>query len=219
MKYHWTRWRAVAVVASAAFVLTGCATTEEPQNASPVPVASATPAPTGTEPVPTDDGPSTVAIPPVDGPHNDIDLMFVTDMIPHHRQAVEMAVMARTRAEDTRILDLAASIEQSQGDEITLMSGWLRSWGKKVPQPDQMHTAHGSGMLTHADMEDLKAAHGTKFDEMFVDMMIRHHEGAIEMAETTKENGKNPAVRALATNVVVIQAAEVAELTLIQVTL
>jgi uncharacterized protein (DUF305 family) len=149
----------------------------------------------------------------VNGPHNDTDVIFATDMIPHHRQAVEMAVMAQTRASDSRIKAIAARIEQSQGAEVTLMIGWLKAWGQPVPAPDQTNTAHGPGMMTRAEIDAFKAAEGKSFDGMFAEMMIRHHRGALQLADVTKSGGQNPAVRALATNVFIVQTAEVAELT------
>jgi len=107
--------------------------------------------------------------------------MFARDMVPHHRQAVEMATLAETRASDRRVKDLAARIRKAQDTEITTMAGWLTGWGQPVPPPDAGHTAHGPGMMNHADMEDLKAASGKAFDRMFCDLMIRHHQGALEM--------------------------------------
>ena len=216
------RTRAIPVIVAAvtAAALTACGTTDTPAstaNGDPTTVAtSAAPSTAASiEPTVATPAPSTLptgAIPPLKGPHNELDGMFATDMIPHHRQAVEMAVMARTRAGDPRIKALAGRIEQSQGAEITLMASWLKSWGEKVPPPDELHTSHGPGMMTHAEMEDLKAAKGAAFDRMFAEMMVRHHQGALEMADVTKTRGQNPSVRALATNVVITQTAEVAEL-------
>jgi uncharacterized protein (DUF305 family) len=138
--------------------------------------------------------------------------MFARDMIPHHRQAVEMATLAETRASDRRVKDLAGHVRKNQDAEVTMMAGWLTGWGESVPAPDAGHTAHGPGMMMHADMEDLKAANGAAFDRKFCDMMIRHHQGALEMAGVAKTEGQNPAVRALANEVVKTQTAEVAEL-------
>lgn len=206
--------RAVALVACAATPLAACSSTGTD-------VTAASSATTSVAASPTTTSPSTVAatssapvapIPPATGPHNEIDVMFPTDMIPHHRQAVEMAALAATKANDPRVKDLARRIGTAQDSEVTLMAGWLTTWGEPVPAPDQMHTAHGPGMMTHAEMEDLKDTKGLAFDRMFCDMMIRHHEGALQMAEVTSTRGQNPAVVALAKQVFAVQTAEVAEL-------
>jgi uncharacterized protein (DUF305 family) len=210
------RLRATIVAVAASTVLAACGGDPSSDAQAPVPshggVPSSLPAPSAT-PTPTVPAPT---IPPATGPHNELDVMFATDMIPHHRQAVEMAEMAQTRAKDPRIKDLARRIGQAQQAEVKLMSSWLRRWKQPVPPPDQMHTSHGPGMMTHAEMEDLKAAKGTAFDRMFCDMMIRHHDGALQMATITQENGKNRAVIALAKLVVDTQTAEVDELRSIQ---
>ncbi|HEX8629223.1 MAG TPA: DUF305 domain-containing protein, partial [Catenuloplanes sp.] len=146
------------------------------------------------------------------GPRNDLDEMFVTDMIPHHRQAVEMATLAVTRAGDARVKKLAARIGTAQDAEIKTMIGWLKGWRRPVPEPDKAHTAHGPGMMDHAEMEDLKAAKGKDFDRMFCEMMVRHHEGALQMADAVKSRGQNPAVRSMGAEVARTQKAEVTEL-------
>jgi uncharacterized protein (DUF305 family) len=212
----------VVLTVAAMSLLTACATSERPTSSDRGPVAtsaspatsaatSATASPVASAPRPT--SLPTVAVPALKGTHNDIDVMFATDMIPHHRQAVEMAVMARTQGDDPRIKAIADRIEHTQGTEVALMVGWLKAWGKKVPAPDQLHTAHGPGMVTHAEMEELKEAKGFLFDWTFADLMIRHHQGALEMADMTKKTGKNASVRALASNVVITQTAEIKELT------
>lgn len=189
----------------------GDARVPTPTSAAPTSAPTTAPSPTA-EATRTPQAPATVAIPPVKGPHNELDIMFSSDMIPHHRQAVEMGDLARTRATDPRIKVLAQRIATAQKAEINLMSGWLKAWGQQVPPPDEMHTSHGPGMMSHAEMEDLKAAKGAAFDRMFCQMMIRHHQGALEMAGATQKNGQNLAVKALATNVVSTQTAEVDEL-------
>jgi uncharacterized protein (DUF305 family) len=208
-----TRAVPVAVAAIVTAILAACGATDAPTAAGPASSAGAATSAAPTSAAATPSNLPTVAVPPAKGPHNDIDSVFSTDMLPHHRQAVEMAALARTRAADPRIKDIASRIEKAQGAEVTLMASWLKAWGEPVPAPDELHTAHGPGMMTHAEMEDLKGAEGAEFDRMFADMMIRHHQGALEMAGITKEQGQNPSVRALATNVVITQTAEVAELT------
>ncbi|HEX8630104.1 MAG TPA: DUF305 domain-containing protein [Catenuloplanes sp.] len=215
--------RRTSIVAAAALtglVLSACGDADTAAPASVAAPAAATTAPA----VETSSAPAVAPTPtpkaaaptragrPATGPHNDLDEMFATDMIPHHRQAVEMAMLAETRASDPRVKNLAARIGTTQDAEIKTMIAWLKGWRKPVPEPDKAHTAHGPGMMDHAEMEDLKAAKGTAFDRMFCEMMIRHHEGALQMATAVKTRGQNPAVRSMGAEVAKTQKAEVAEL-------
>ena len=142
---------------------------------------------------------------------NDADVTFATDMIPHHRQAVEMAKLAGTRAQSQKVKDLAMQIMNAQGPEIQTMSGWLTTWGKPVPEDMSGMDMSGSmpGMMSNADMEKLKSATGADFDRMFLTMMIAHHQGAIEMAKTEVANGMNADAIALAKQIEKAQAAEI----------
>lgn len=148
---------------------------------------------------------------------NDTDVTFAQMMIPHHEQAVEMAQLAEGRASDAEIKELATQIEKAQDPEIKTMKGWLESW-KQPTSPESMpgmdHGGHGNGdgMMSDADMEDLKAMKGTEFDKAFAEMMIEHHEGAITMAQEEQKNGKNADAKALADAIVKGQSAEVEQL-------
>ncbi|RZS36400.1 uncharacterized protein (DUF305 family) [Herbihabitans rhizosphaerae] len=140
---------------------------------------------------------------------NAADVKFAGEMIPHHAQAVEMADLAATRATD-RVKSLAAEIKKAQGPEIETMTGWLRSWNRPVPPVGGEHGGHGMpGMMTADDMVRLSAARGTAFDRLFLELMIRHHEGAVEMANTEKAQGVHPGARALADAVVRAQTTEI----------
>ncbi|RGC65364.1 hypothetical protein C5N14_28880 [Micromonospora sp. MW-13] len=145
---------------------------------------------------------------------NDADVMFAQMMIPHHRQAVEMADLAPARASDPELKNLALKIKAAQDPEIATMTGWLTAWGKPTAAPEghNMHGANPSGMPGMADDEQmnmLKATKGTEFDKMFAQMMIDHHKGAIEMAKTEQADGANPDAKALAAKIEADQAAEV----------
>jgi uncharacterized protein (DUF305 family) len=149
--------------------------------------------------------------------HNDADVAFAQGMIPHHQQAIEMAQLAGTRAEDPRVLDLASRIEAAQGPEIELMQSWLDTW--EVASDDTMAGMdHGGGDvsamggMTDAEMGSLEAATGAQFDTMFLEMMIRHHEGAVATAETEITDGQNVEAIALAEAIVAAQEAEIAEM-------
>ena len=70
------------------------------------------------------------------GGHNEADVTFALDMIPHHQQAIEMADLAESRAESQEVKDLATDIEAAQGPEIETLTGWLESWGEDVPDEE-----------------------------------------------------------------------------------
>lgn len=152
---------------------------------------------------------------------NDADVTFAQDMIPHHRQATEMAALAEGRTRNTEVLDLAAKITAAQGPEIKTMSAWLKSWDKKIPSDDgdMAGMDHGSssgmdmpGMMSDDDMASLTSASGNAFDKAFLKMMIAHHKGAIEMATTEESDGKYPHAVDLAKKIQKDQAGEITEM-------
>ncbi|WP_326549898.1 DUF305 domain-containing protein [Micromonospora sp. NBC_01813] len=147
---------------------------------------------------------------------NGTDVAFARDMIPHHRQAMEMADLAVDRAGSAEVRTLADQIRQAQDSEITQMAGWLTEWGQPLPSPGQ-HTGqdehHGMpGMMTGAEMAALAGAAGADFDRLFLDMMIRHHEGAVRMAGILRSDGVHPAVRQLAESIAASQQSEITEM-------
>ncbi len=147
---------------------------------------------------------------------NDADVTFAQQMIPHHEQAVEMATMAQERASSTEVKQLADKIEAAQGPEIDTMTGWLEDWGQEVSSDSEGGMDHSgsdmSGMMSDADMESLGTATGAEFDQMFLEMMIEHHTGAIEMAKTEQQDGENPDAIALAEKIEADQTAEIAQM-------
>ncbi|CAB4555062.1 unannotated protein [freshwater metagenome] len=150
---------------------------------------------------------------------NATDVGFAQGMIPHHAQAVEMADLALEKSTNADVLALAKQIKASQNPEIQTMSGWLQSWGQKVPSTDSMSggghdmTDMGGmmmdGMMTEADMEKLESSSGTAFDRLWMELMIQHHEGAVRMSEDELKDGKNLDVKALAQTIVTSQQAEI----------
>ncbi len=151
---------------------------------------------------------------------NDADVTFAQAMIPHHEQAVVMAGLAKTRASSPEVKQLAAEIEAAQAPEIETMSGWLESWGKD--KSDSSHDMggmdHGEvmddldmpGMMSDGELDQLGGANGAAFDRMFLTMMIAHHEGAIEMAQTEQQEGRYVDAIRLAVRIEKTQAAEIA---------
>ncbi|MFB8399212.1 DUF305 domain-containing protein [Streptomyces yangpuensis] len=198
------RRTAVVVSASAAaLVLAACGggdTTSE-HDGHAAPSASASPS-------------APASAPAGQGQHNAADAAFAKGMIPHHRQAVEMADLAPSRARSAEVKKLAEDIRKAQDPEIKTMSGWLTSWGEQVPAEGAMdHSAHGmAGMMTAEQMDKLKNASGAAFDTAFMELMIEHHEGAVAMAKTEQAQGAFPAAKTMAEAIITSQTAEIAQM-------
>jgi uncharacterized protein (DUF305 family) len=107
-------------------------------------------------------------------------------MIGHHAQALEMTALLATRSSSGDMRKLAQRIEVSQADEIKMMEDWLKSRGQRLPDP-HAHHAQGAalmpGMLTAEEMSRLAEAKGAAFDRLFLEFMIKHHEGALIMVK------------------------------------
>lgn len=140
------------------------------------------------------------------------DLMFAEMMIPHHEQAVEMSTLAETRSTNPEVLALAKQIKDAQQPEIEQMQGWLDASAKPSGEMDMGHMNHGmGGMLTPEQMDALKNASGAAFDNLYLEGMIEHHQGAIQMAHMIQDSA-NPEARALGDAIVKTQTAEIAQM-------
>ncbi|MBT2415672.1 DUF305 domain-containing protein [Streptomyces sp. ISL-12] len=148
------------------------------------------------------------------GQHNAADVAFAKGMIPHHRQAVEMADLAPDRAQSAEVKKLAADIKKAQDPEIKTLSGWLTSWGEEVPAEGAMdHSMHDmGGMMTAEEMTELENASGKAFDTAFMEMMIKHHEGAVEMAKTEQADGAYGPATKMAGEIIRSQSAEIEQM-------
>jgi uncharacterized protein (DUF305 family) len=107
-------------------------------------------------------------------------------MIGHHAQALEMTALVPSRTESDGLRKLALRIEVSQADEIRAMQDWLRARGGRLPDPHAHHAPGAAlmpGMLTSAEMARLAAARGAEFDRLFLEFMIKHHDGALIMVK------------------------------------
>ncbi|MFH9818229.1 DUF305 domain-containing protein [Streptomyces sp. NPDC017230] len=145
------------------------------------------------------------------GQQNAADVAFAQGMIPHHRQAVQMADLAPSRAQSAEVKKLAADIKKAQDPEIKTLSGWLTSWGEEVPAEGAMdHSMHDmGGMMTSEEMNELENASGKAFDSAFLEMMIKHHEGAVEMAGAEQADGSYAPAKKMAGDIVTSQSAEI----------
>ena len=138
---------------------------------------------------------------------NNADMQFTMMMIPHHEQAVEMADMILAKdGIDERVITLAEQIKAAQGPEIELMESWLDDWGTPMGDMDGMD--HG-GMMSDTDMQALEDATGAEASRLFLEQMIVHHEGAIEMAQSEVDNGQNADVISLAEDIIASQTTEI----------
>ncbi|MDA0636473.1 DUF305 domain-containing protein [Nonomuraea sp. CA-218870] len=141
------------------------------------------------------------------------DVRFAEGMIPHHRQALEMAGLAAGRTTTASVLGFAQQIAISQQPEITIMSEWLTGLGRRVPSGhDHGGGMEGYGMATEDELKALRAAEAGAFDRMFLQLMIRHHEGALKMAEEALAGGKDQRMRLLARDVYAGQSIEIARM-------
>ena len=146
---------------------------------------------------------------------NAADETFATMMIPHHQQAVEMAdTMLAKEDADPRVLELAQQIRDAQQPEIERMQGWLDAWGVDAEGGGGHggHGGEGDGMMSEEDMAALEAAEGAEASRLFLEQMIVHHEGAVEMAEAELDSGQHPEALELAQQVIDAQTAEIAEM-------
>ena len=134
------------------------------------------------------------------------DVMFAQMMIPHHQQAVDMGILAETRAQSPEVKALAAQIKAEQAPEIAQMKSWLKSAGAPL---EMGHDMGMGGMLTGSQMKALKAAKGAEFDKLFLAGMIAHHEGAVHMAQMVTDS-ENEEARTLGNAIVKSQTKQIA---------
>jgi len=148
---------------------------------------------------------------------NEADAAFVADMIPHHQGAVMMAMMAQQRAEHPELKALANNIIAAQEKEIAEMET-LQGDLPEVGTDGSGSMSMGEDHMGHAgmdaetmgmDMDPSALKNADSFDLAFIDMMIPHHEGAVEMAQALLEDGKNPQLQAMARAVIASQTAEI----------
>ena len=131
------------------------------------------------------------AIAIADSSYSSADVHFMQGMILHHHQALLMSRLASDRTNNENVLDLAGRIDVSQDDEITLMQDWLKERSEMVPDPADHHSGHMShgmvGMATEEQMTNLADSKSIDFDELFLSLMITHHDGAIKMVKELRD--------------------------------
>jgi uncharacterized protein (DUF305 family) len=230
-----TRLGVAAIAASLAFVLAACSGGSPSGAATSGTTSGPTPARSTGSPASISASASATAT------FNDADVAFAQMMIVHHQGAIQMADLAPSRAQNQDVLALAARIKAAQAPEIDQMTSWLTAWGAAPSMMSGSATsgmggmdmggmdmggmdmggttsaAESSamsmpGMMSGDQMQQLESASGAAFDKMFLELMIVHHQGAIEMAETEIADGSNPEAVALAQKIKSDQTAEIAEI-------
>jgi uncharacterized protein (DUF305 family) len=158
--------------------------------------------------------------------HNAADVTFASEMLQHHAQALSMVDLTLERPLDREVQELAEQVRSVQGPEIETFSEWLTDWDEPIPETMRDHSNAGHdmqhmgesmegvdtsmpGMMSAEEMTALEEASDSEFQSMWLEMMIEHHEGAVEMARTETEDGQfEPAVE-LAGEIVDTQTAEI----------
>ena len=185
-----------ALALGLALALTGCGSSEEPSSSSTVSTTE----------------------------HNEADVTFASRMIQHHAQALSMVDVTRGRDLDPQVAALAEDIQDAQAPEIQTMSAWLQEWDEEIPATvrDHSHADMGGmdgmdddtgtdmpGMMSDSQMSDLRHAGDADFQDMWLEMMVEHHEGAVQMAATEEANGRFRDAVNLAEDVRKSQTAEI----------
>jgi uncharacterized protein (DUF305 family) len=140
---------------------------------------------------------------------NPADIMFAQMMIPHHQQAVDMSELAIENAVDPEVRALAEQIRNAQAPEIELMESWLDEAGVRMSMGE--HGMGMGGMLSEDEMTALENATGAEFERLYLEGMIEHHEGAIQMAQMILDS-ENPEVKELGEAIVESQTAEIEQM-------
>jgi len=143
---------------------------------------------------------------------NSADFDYAQRMITHHGQALQMTSLAPARATSKQVKLLAERISAAQKPEIGAMEGWLKTQGKAKEKDSGSHD-HGHevmpGMATDAQLTQLRAAKGKAFDQLFLKLMITHHQGAVTMATEVLSEGNNVLIEEMANDVIAQQTVEI----------
>ena len=147
---------------------------------------------------------------------NQEDVRFARLMAPHHDQAVSMCemVLSKERGVQPEVRDLAEQIGKVRESQFETLNGWIQSWdpgGDQEPAEDENAPHHGGhGLMTERQMQELDMADGPAAQKLFLEGMIKHHEGAVAIAEAEVTGGSHPDAVELAKEIVATQQAEIA---------
>ncbi|MFF0267030.1 DUF305 domain-containing protein [Kribbella sp. NPDC004536] len=146
------------------------------------------------------------------GAHNDADVTFAGRMVLHHQLALRMVSTADFQAKSPAVKKLAAAIKVTEEQELKQLLAWLGSWGAAIPSPrhDEDPAGEVPGTMTEDDWSELGNAKGTKFDRLWLQLMIKQYQGAIELAKTEQSTGSDAKAKAFASRLQATQSTEVA---------
>lgn len=132
------------------------------------------------------------------------EVRFARDMIAHHEQAVEMALIMRDRAVDETVRVLADDIILTQQSQGGRMAGWLEVWGRPFAGAEAPMAGHGAamGMAPQGEINALRTLPAAEAETRFLQLMISHHEGGVIMAQAALDAGARPEVERLAEAIV-----------------
>ena len=139
------------------------------------------------------------------------EIMFAQMMIPHHEQAISMSETALKKSRNQAILKLSNQIKSLQGTEKSQLAYWLKATDSSMTMDHDMQM---SGMLTTKELALLKRLNGTQFDRTFLQLMIKHHQGALEMLDLISDS-KNAEAKALAKAIKSAQSKEITSMKLL----
>lgn len=186
----------LAAAAVAGLLLTGCGNKTSSKPALPPPVARSAPA---TNP---------------QQQHNQADVVFLQNMVLHHTQAITMSQIARNQASVAQVKDLAARIEAEQSPQIQQMNSLLTEWG--IPAPATTGGTSTTNGVGHGQLPGTVS--GAGFDRAFLEMMIVHHQDAVDMSQIELAQASNPDTRNLSQQIISADQAQISEMqTLLQV--
>ncbi len=148
--------------------------------------------------------------------HNDQDVMFTQQMLPHHQQAIAMSDMliAKGSGVQADVVTLAKQIKAEQDPENTRMTGWLTAWNEPTEMPSMsgMDRSSMSGMMSDSAIQDLQKASPQDAGKLYLEQMIEHHTSAVDMAKTEVDKGKNADAVGLAKSIVKSQTEQIAQM-------
>jgi uncharacterized protein (DUF305 family) len=209
---HIPRILALPTVLVAGFALVSCGTSTgaEAEGNAPKSAPAAGPAVPGATP--------TAVGTPAKEPVNAADVNFASMMILQHTQGMAMVDLALKQAVDAKVKALAPKIKAGDVPELARMSGWFTSVGSPVPSGVHDMSMPGmeakpQGVVSAKEMTDLGKATGSGFDRMWLQLMIRHHQGAVDMARTELAKGSSPDGKQVAKSIVDRQSGEITTMT------
>ena len=153
---------------------------------------------------------------PRDPNTNSAEAGFLRDMHTHHSQAVEMAMIIRDRTEDPELFALSTDIALTQQAQLGGMQGYLEIWGlpfagKDLPMTWMGHPTEGlmPGMATTEQIEQLQTLPVPEAEALFLELMIRHHQGGVDMAQAVLDRSDNAQIEVMASRTVLLQETDI----------